>query len=141
MKRRGPPLRKILWPVALAVLLWPLLPSIRQGIDAAGAPTPDRSPVDLVFTQDEKWLLTANQTAGTVSLVHVVTGEVVSEVPCGKRPTAIALTPDGRTVLVSATFAGELAFLRREERGLCLDASLYLGFEPRGIAVSPDGAL
>src|SRR5438132_1222281 len=38
----------------------------------------DRSPVDLVLTPDEKWLLTANQTSASVSLVRVATGEVVA---------------------------------------------------------------
>ena len=71
------------------------------------AAEPDRSPVDLVLTPDEAWLLTANQTSDTVSLWtgHRRGGP---EVPCGERPSALALTPDGRRVLVTGTFAGDL---------------------------------
>ncbi|MCS6853112.1 MAG: beta-propeller fold lactonase family protein [Gemmataceae bacterium] len=99
----------------------------------------DRSPVDLVLSADERWLLTANQTAGTVSLVDLSTGKVVAEVPCGDRPSALALTPDQRHVLVSATYSGELTILALEEGRLRSEGRVYLGFEPRGIAVSPDG--
>lgn len=99
----------------------------------------DRSPVDLVLTPDEAWLLTANQTSGTVSLVRTRDGAVMSEVPCGQRPSAIALVPDGGRVLVSATYSGKLTVLALEEGRLQPAGSIDLGFEPRGIAVSPDG--
>jgi YVTN family beta-propeller protein len=102
---------------------------------------PDRSPVDLVLTADEQWLLTANQTSDSVSLVRTDTGEVVAEAPCGRRPSALALCPDGRRVLVTGTYSGDLTVL--EIDGLMLKAvgSVDLGFEPRGVAVSPDGRL
>ncbi len=104
-------------------------------------PVADRSPIDFVVTRDEKWLLTANQTANTVSLVDLVAGQVLAEVPCGERPMAIALTPDERTVLVSATYCGELVFLQRDGTTLRKTGAVHLGFEPRAIAVSPDGKL
>src|SRR5688500_10259973 len=59
----------------------------------------DRSPVELVLTADEKWLLTANQTADSVSLIDLTTGKVAAEVPCGRRPSAIVLTPNEQHVL------------------------------------------
>src|SRR5437763_11859011 len=69
----------------------------------APAAEPDRSPVDLVLTPDEQYLLTANQGAHTASLVRVADGRVTAEAAAGERPDAVALTPDGRTVLVSGT--------------------------------------
>jgi len=101
----------------------------------------DRSPVDLVLTPDEAWLMTANQSSGSVSLVRMRDGAVVSELPCGRRPSAIALSPDGRRVLVSATYSGKLAMFALESGRLQPAGSIDLGFEPRGIAVSPDGLL
>ena len=56
----------------------------------------DRSPVNLALTPDGKWLLTANQTADTVSLVRIADGSVAAEVACGSHPSAIVITPDGR---------------------------------------------
>ena len=101
----------------------------------------DRSPVDVLLTPDEKHLLTANQTANTVSLVNVESGKVVAEVPCGKRPSALALTPDGKQLLVSGTYSGELTIFALAGDKLTRQADVQLGFEPRGIAVAPDGKL
>lgn len=55
----------------------------------------DRSPVAVVLTRDGKQLLTVNQTSATGSLLERATGEVLTEVPVGKRPTAFALRPRG----------------------------------------------
>ena len=99
---------------------------------------PDRSPSAVVLTADESRLLTANQTAGTLSLVDVASGEVLDEVACGRRPSALALTPDGKQVAVTSSFSGELRLFDLGEK-LRPAGVLFLGFEPRGVAVSPDG--
>ncbi len=109
--------------------------------DGPNEATENRSPVDLVLTPDERWLLTANQTANSVSLVRVSDGVVVAEAACGKHPSAIALTPDGRRALVSGTYSGELTVLAVDGPTLRAAGSIHLGFEPRGIAVSRDGKL
>jgi len=101
----------------------------------------DRSPVDVVVTPDESWLISVNQTSDTVSLVRASDGVVVSEVPCGRHPAAIALTSDGQQALVTATYSGELTIFEIETGRLRPAGSIQLGFEPRGVAVSPDGAL
>src|SRR5438045_1275224 len=88
------------------------------GRSAAGPATArpaatDRSPVDLVLTPDGRYLLTANQTADSVSVVDLEAGSVVAEVPCGQRPSAVALTPDGGTAIVTGTYGGDVRFFRR----------------------------
>ncbi len=102
---------------------------------------PDRSPVDLVLTTDGKRLLIANQTAHTVALINAESGAVLAEVPCGKRPSGLALTPDEKQVLVTGTFSGDLTFLSLDGDQLRRSATLHLGAEPRGVAVAPDGRL
>src|SRR5690242_9631288 len=102
---------------------------------------PDRSPVDLALTADETWLVTANRSSNTVSLVDVKGGQVVDEVPCGRRPAGLAITPDGRRVLVTASFSGDLSVLEIAAGKLLPAGSLRLGFGPVGVAVSPDGKL
>jgi len=133
------------WPlIRLAVPLLAALAVVPLPSPRAAAPpisSPDRSPVDLVLTPDEKWLVTANHTSDSASLIRLATNEVVAEVPCGKRPAALALTPDAGTVLVTATHSGELTLLALSDGTLRHVASLYLGFEPRGVVVSPDGKL
>ena len=138
-----------LLPASAALLLFGLLAGLSVPRPAAVAdepkPTaesaPDRSPVDLVLTPDEQFLLTANQTSNTVSLVKVESGEVLAEVPCGERPSALALTPDGKRVLVTGTFGGDLRAFDLKDGKLVSAGTLRLGFEPRGVAVSPDGKL
>lgn len=124
--------------LALVPLAGPEAPSLAAGTPVA---EPDRSPVDLLVTSNERCLLTANQSGNTVSLVRLDTGKVVTEVPCGERPSALALTPDGRTLLVSGTYGGDVWFYRLDGEKLSPLGAVQLRFEPRGIAVSPDGKL
>ncbi len=98
----------------------------------------DRSPVDLVLTPDERYLITVNQTSASLSLIEVATGRVVQEVPCGEHPTAIAITPDGSRVLVSCAYAGTVEAFDVAPTGLTKAASIDVGFYPYGIAVAAD---
>ncbi|MEX0679630.1 MAG: cytochrome c peroxidase [Pirellulales bacterium] len=128
----------------LAVALVLVAPATAHG-QACAAPDaqrePDRSPVDLALSPDGRWLVVANQTADSLSLVRTADGEVVAEVACGKRPSAVVVTPDGRRALVSATYGGELLAFELDGPRLRGAGVVNLGFEPRGIAVSPDGRL
>ncbi|MEX2121536.1 MAG: beta-propeller fold lactonase family protein [Pirellulales bacterium] len=108
---------------------------------AARAESPDRSPVDLVLSSDERWLITANQTSNSVSLVDVPAAKVVQELEVGRRPGGLALTPDGRRVLVACTHSGTLDVLELADGRLSGAGSVRVGFEPVGVAVAADGRL
>lgn len=154
------------WPgivVAAAVLVHALLePSPRgttQRVDVdsalAGQSTPvaedaDRSPVDLVVSPDESWAISANATSGTATLVDLrataadapaaVARRILDEQPVGELPSAAALLPDGRHVLVSAARSASIVLFEvSDDRRLKSVAKIDVGHEPRGIAVSPDG--
>ncbi|MGF1580790.1 MAG: cytochrome c peroxidase [Gemmataceae bacterium] len=101
----------------------------------------DRSPVDLWLTNDERWLLTVNQTSATVSLVDIASGKVVAEVPCGEKPSALAVTSDNKRVLVTGTYGGDLTAYDFSKGRLKRTGSIFLGFEPRGAVISPNGKL
>jgi YVTN family beta-propeller protein len=101
----------------------------------------DRSPVDLLLTADETRLITVNQTSNTVSLVDINSEKVLAEIEVGKRPSALVLTPNGKQVLVTGTVSGDLTLLALEGDTLTRTASIPLGFEPRGVAVAPEGKL
>lgn len=129
------------WAVLGTTCLLPAILWLAAAVSSKAEPAaePDRSPVDLVLTADERWLVTANQTAGTVSLVDVGTGKVQDEVACGQRPSAIALAPDGRRLLVSGTYSGDITLLELLDGKLTRLASIPVGFEPRGVVFAPDG--
>jgi DNA-binding beta-propeller fold protein YncE len=103
----------------------------------------DRSPMDVVLTPDGKFAVTANRTAGTVSLVDLVAGKVVSEVATDREPFALAMSGDGKTVAVTNYDAGTLSFLTvettKEATRLRLEKTMLVGQEPRGVALTRDG--
>ncbi len=105
------------------------------------AGSPHRSPVDLVVSADDSWLVTVNQTSDSISLVNVEAGTVIDEEPVGRRPTAIAITPDGKQVLVSESSSGAVSIFDVRDGELSRVGAIEVGFEPYGIKVSPDGNL
>jgi len=100
----------------------------------------DRSPIDLVLSSTERWLFTANQTAGTVSVVDVAAGTVVQELPCGKHPAGLALSADDARLLVTTAHDGNLVVFAHQDGQLVESGRVFLGFEPEGIAITADGA-
>lgn len=99
----------------------------------------DRSPVDLVVSPGQRWLATANQTSGSVSLVRIGDGVVLDEVAVGQRPSAIAILPDGRRLIVSASDSGDVVVLEVRDDRLLVSSRIHVGFEPHGIAVNAAG--
>ncbi len=99
----------------------------------------DRSPIDLVLGPGETWLATANQTGNSVSLVRLSDGKVTDEAEVGRRPSALVLHPDQKTLLVTTANDGRLTLLRVESERLRVDKVIELGFQPHGVAVSADG--
>jgi DNA-binding beta-propeller fold protein YncE/cytochrome c len=110
-----------------------------KAVSDAPAADSDRSPVDLVLSPDGSWLVTANQSSSTATLVRAADGKVLHEIAVGQRPTAVALCPDGRHVLVSSGRSHELTLLEVADAKLARQATIAVGCEPHGIAVSPDG--
>ena len=64
---------------------------------------------------------------------------VAAEIPVSRTPRCLALTPDGTRLLVTTSFGGELIVFDRRGERLTRAGGVHLGFEPWGVAVSPDG--
>ena len=111
----------------------------QDSADATGSQSPHRSPVDLVLAEHGKWLVTANATSNSISLVDLAGGGVVSELACGGRPAAIALCLDNQHVLVSCSHSGEILIVGVGQRTLTRQASIQVGYQPTGVAVLPGG--
>lgn len=128
-----------LWRIGLAI-------SPQQAGDPASAATSDsirgdRSPVDLALSADGKLAVTANQTSDSVSLVRVADGTLLDEAAVSRRPVAVAFTPDEKQILVTTSQGGELVLFERRGERLIAAGAVMLGYQPQGIAVSPDSRL
>src|SRR6266568_1526236 len=88
----------------------------------------NRSPVDLVLGPSDAWLATVNQTSDTVSLVRMSDGRVLDEVAVGHHPVGIALAPDGKTVLVSGHYSGDVTLLEVIGEKLAKRGTIDVGF-------------
>src|SRR5579864_9291887 len=98
-----------------------------------------RSPVDLVLLPDNKRVLTANHTAHSVSLVDIPAGKVLAEVRCGKKPVAVACSPDGKRAAVSNLWSGTITLLEVGDSSLKKVGSATVGAFPRGLVFAQDG--
>jgi len=120
--------------LALAPALW---------IAGAAAPDektePHRSPVALALSADGRRLLSANQTAGSVSLIDVESAKVLDEIPTGDKPAGVAIGPDGSRAVVAHWYGCDLALLGIQGDKLRVVGRVEVGPEPRGVAIGPDG--
>ncbi len=99
----------------------------------------DRSPIALALTRDGSRLLVANQTSGSVSLVDPKAGRVIREAKTGDRPAGVAVSPDGRRVVVAHWYGYDLAVLDLEGDRLEVLGRIEVGPEPRGVVIAGDG--
>lgn len=115
-----------------------VLPVACNGNEIAGADV-HRSPVDLVINASGTWLVTANQTSNSVSLVRTNDLTVLDEQPCGDHPFAVEVFPDQRTVAVSCRWSGEIVIFDVADGKLRERHRISVGHEPCGLKVTPDG--
>ena len=97
------------------------------GAAAVGAASPDRSPVDVVLLSGGRWVVSANQTSGTVSLIDVEKSRVIDEVAVGTYPVALEVRRDGREVWVSCRDSGTVAKLALRSGRLEIVRQIQLG--------------
>ncbi|WP_165065428.1 beta-propeller fold lactonase family protein [Paludisphaera rhizosphaerae] len=132
MRKIGPPMLVTLAVAALATATF-----TAAGDDAA--PAPHRSPIALSLSTDGQRLLTANQTAGTVSLVDTAARKVLDEIEVGDKPAGVAFAPGGHRAIVANWYGYDVAVLEVKDDKLRVAGRIEVGPEPRGVAVHPDG--
>lgn len=94
----------------------------------------DRSPLAVALSPNGRYCVTANHTAGSVSLVDLKSGRVVNELQCGNGPVDVVWVGD-ETILVSLLDDDSVAVLGRRGNRLKQVQVIPVGDEPRGIAV------
>tara|TARA_B110000263_G_scaffold229885_1_gene223990 strand:- start:152 stop:2026 length:1875 start_codon:yes stop_codon:yes gene_type:complete len=98
-----------------------------------------RSPVDLALSADGTWLVSANETSNSISLIDVESGRVIDELACGENPATVTICLDGQHVLVCCHYSGELMVVGVDAGRLVQRGTIYVGFEPVGATITPDG--
>ncbi|WP_235905381.1 c-type cytochrome [Tautonia marina] len=135
--------RMALAPIALVLGLATLMATSSRstiGDETDTAPAePHRSPIALALSADGSRLLTANQTADTVSLVDTESGDVLTEIPTGQKPAGVAFAPDGRRAAVTHWYGYDLAVLQVGDDSLEVTGRIEVGPEPRGVVIAEDG--
>lgn len=99
----------------------------------------DRSPVSLALIESGKRLLTANQTSGTVTLVDVENRKPLFELQTGNKPAGIAVSPNGKTAVVTHWYGYDAVILSVLKDRLEIIARVDVGPEPRGVVIDPSG--
>jgi cytochrome c peroxidase len=83
--------------------------------------------------------LTANHTSDSVSLIDLRAGKVLAELPCGRKPVAVACSADGKRAAVSNLWSARVSLLEIEDSRLKQVGEARLGAFPRGLVFAPDG--
>ena len=99
-----------------------------------------RSPVSVAILSDEKWLVTANQASGTVSLINLVAACVTDELDIGRRPTSI-VARNQNGALAIASESGDLVAIDCSNGRLTESGRIHVGYEPHSVGLSPDGCI
>ncbi len=90
------------------------------------APARLRRPSALLADDEGRRLFTANRDSGTVSVIDVEAGRVISETAVGRRLAGLADLGDGRLLAVDEA-AGEMIVLRRDKNSLAVTGRVRVG--------------
>ncbi|MGC4045811.1 MAG: c-type cytochrome [Armatimonas sp.] len=121
--------------LALGAAVAPRRPQASESPQAPSSAL-DRSPSDVVLSADGKLAVTANRTSGTLSVIALDSLAISRELPVGKEPFTLALTPDGKSAAVTC-FGDDTLVLAPLSGGPV--TTIPVGDEPRGVMVMPNG--
>lgn len=97
----------------------------------------------LALSADDSLLLVANPDNNSVTLFDAGNGHSrLTEIPVGKEPSGVALSPDGTRAYVANTVDGTISVLnisRNPASYYAPVATIAVGTEPYGIALTPTG--
>ena len=95
-------------------------------------------PWDVVLSPDGRTAYVSVSQLDRVAVVDVATHKVVGTIPTGRRPRALAITPDGATVVAANMTAGSVSYLDTASRTQTAQGPTP-AVNLRGVAVFPDG--
>src|SRR5579859_1460700 len=119
--------------IAIALTIPSFVSITTRPTDAAPPAAVHRSPCDIALFPGGRLALTANHTSDSASLVDVVTGKVLDEQSCGRKPAGVACAADGRRAAVSNLWSGTLTLLEAANDSLQAVGEMKIGAMPRGL--------
>lgn len=99
-----------------------------------------RGPVNVALVQERRCAATANELAGSVSLVDLSTRRVLDEVACGGHPVDLVALAENR-LAVSCSDSGQVLLLDIRDQRLQLSGRIHVGMLPHGLATNAQGRL
>src|SRR5262249_33857751 len=103
------PFRALLLPAVLAAVSAFAASGPRAAPQPQADPGPHRSPIDLCVLPGGRFVVTANHAADSLSVVDLEQKKVRAEKPCGRKPSVVACSADGRWVAVSNLWSGTVS--------------------------------
>jgi YVTN family beta-propeller protein len=98
-----------------------------------------RSPIDLCVLPGGQRVLTANHSSDSVSLIDLPQKKVLAEKPCGRKPAAVACSPDGQWAAVSNLWSGTVSLFGVTGKALEPSGEIAVGSFPRGVVFALNG--
>lgn len=125
----------------LVCLLLGSMPLSGDGQDGDSWEKPQwRRPVAVALVDGGRWLVIANQSSGSVSVIDTNKLRKVSEIGVGRKLSDLAGTPEGQRLLTVDEEANELLVLDRQESTLKVQQRLPVSPAPVSVQVQGDGS-
>jgi len=99
-----------------------------------------RHPVALALADNGRWLLTANERSGTISVIDTTSLKLIGETAVGKSFADLTTTPDGRHLLALDAEANELVVLIRQGSDLAIVGRVVVPIGPVKVRTAADGS-
>lgn len=92
---------------------------------------------NMVLNEKGDTLYVANMDINTVSIVDAKTKKVLEEIPVGKEPRQLSLSPDGEHLYVSCLYDNQVDVISTKEKKVT--DSIKTGIQPYGLVTSQNG--
>ncbi|HWO96263.1 MAG TPA: beta-propeller fold lactonase family protein [Bacillus sp. (in: firmicutes)] len=92
---------------------------------------------NMIWNEKGDTLYIANMDVNTVSIVDAKTKKVLEEIPVGKEPRQLTLSPDGKQLYVSCLYENQVDVISTKKKKV-ID-SIKTGIQPYGLVTSQNG--
>ncbi len=83
----------------------------------------------------EPWVYVTNNRSNSMTIINTANDEVLATIPVGKEPHEVAITPDGKRILVCNAQDNTISVIDGNIQVATVATERY----PHGVAITPDG--